>query len=502
MSLPADNIQKPRLQRQNGTSNLKLGGQMKGVLKETACASKIGLHGIAFKAQTKPTFEVFMDSPMEDENMDTNIIHQLEKQAENLKKAKDKKQLRDVANQQLKAKTEHSIAPSVPTAPIYEGALSTVFESLPQRSLRSVPMEDESMNTNIIHQLEKRAEDLKKATSKKELKDIANHQIRTKTEHSIAPSVSTASIYEDALSTVFESLPQRSPRPVLDEMELDDIELPTQKSAAENFEHAFELLFESDFEADIYQYMRRREVLLRPSPNYFPTQTEITPANRFTLVEWMSDVCADYNLNLETLALSVAIIDRMLSRKVVPKRSYQLVGAAALMIACKMEEIYFPEVKDFVFSTADACTGRDMIKMERYLMNTLQFDVSLPTCSWFSSRLGFFCNLSHRTSALVSYLIELSLVESDFLEQFPSIIGAAVVHTARVIADHVDFNDDEVSRRALLQHGQIVPVCHMLIKAFKKAPSELKDSIYEKYMEPSNHAVAAIECPHSLLHIN
>ena len=46
----------------------------------------------------------------------------------------------------------------------------------------------------------------------------------------------------------------------------------------------------------------------------------------------------------ESFYLTIYIIDMFLSMQVVPRRELQLVGVAAMLIACKYEEIWAPEV--------------------------------------------------------------------------------------------------------------------------------------------------------------
>jgi cyclin B len=55
------------------------------------------------------------------------------------------------------------------------------------------------------------------------------------------------------------------------------------------------------------------------------------------------------------------------------------VGVTALLIASKYEEIYPPEMKDFVFITDKAYTKQDVIQMEYTILSTLSFDVTFPT---------------------------------------------------------------------------------------------------------------------------
>ena len=41
----------------------------------------------------------------------------------------------------------------------------------------------------------------------------------------------------------------------------------------------------------------------------------------------------------------------------------QLVGVSAMLIACKYEEMYIPQVDDFIYITNGAYTAQDMLQM-------------------------------------------------------------------------------------------------------------------------------------------
>ena len=66
------------------------------------------------------------------------------------------------------------------------------------------------------------------------------------------------------------------------------------------------------------------------------------------MIDWVTEVCKEFTLKRETLHLAIHNLDRFLARKEgIPRTELQLVGIAALYIACKIEEIYPPKVSDF-----------------------------------------------------------------------------------------------------------------------------------------------------------
>jgi G2/mitotic-specific cyclin-B, other len=78
--------------------------------------------------------------------------------------------------------------------------------------------------------------------------------------------------------------------------------------------------------------------------DYMGSQTEINAKMRAILTDWLIEVHHKFELHPETLYLTVCIIDRYLSMSTVARRELQLVGVSAMLIACKYEEIWAPEV--------------------------------------------------------------------------------------------------------------------------------------------------------------
>ncbi|XP_028109590.1 cyclin-B1-4-like isoform X3 [Camellia sinensis] len=77
-------------------------------------------------------------------------------------------------------------------------------------------------------------------------------------------------------------------------------------------------------------------------------QPEINSKMRSILIDWLTEVHRMFELMPETLYLTINIVDRYLSMNVVPRRELQLVGISSMLIACKYEEIWAPEVKRII----------------------------------------------------------------------------------------------------------------------------------------------------------
>ena len=55
------------------------------------------------------------------------------------------------------------------------------------------------------------------------------------------------------------------------------------------------------------------------------------------------------------------------------------VGVTGMLIASKYEEIWAPEIRDFVYISDKAYTREQIISMEKLMLNTLGFKLTLPT---------------------------------------------------------------------------------------------------------------------------
>ena len=72
---------------------------------------------------------------------------------------------------------------------------------------------------------------------------------------------------------------------------------------------------------------------------------------RLILIDWMMEVCQEFTLKRETFHAAVYYVDLYLSKIVCTIDNLQLLGAASLLIASKLEEVNCPRIKDFLYAT-------------------------------------------------------------------------------------------------------------------------------------------------------
>lgn len=182
---------------------------------------------------------------------------------------------------------------------------------------------------------------------------------------------------------------------------------------------------------EIYAYMRILEQKQAVRPGYLGADGSkvgpIKPRMRNFLVDWLIEVHQQFSLIQETLYLTVAVLDRFLQEEgsSISTKQLQLVGVTAMLIAAKYEEMYPPEVDDFVYITDKAYKQSEILQMEMRILKTLDFDLGRPLPINFLRRCSKAGLVDGDIHGLAKYVMELTLVDYKFAHVEPSRVSAA-----------------------------------------------------------------------------
>lgn len=168
-------------------------------------------------------------------------------------------------------------------------------------------------------------------------------------------------------------------------------------------------------------------------------QTELHWKMRSILMDWLVEVHQKFRLLPETLFIAVNLIDRFLSLRVVSMVKLQLVGLTGLFIAAKYEEVICPSITHFLHMTEGGYGIEEILKAERYMLSTLEFDLSYPNPLHFLRRVSKADGYDIQTRTVAKYLVEISCVEHRLLAFSSSLLSAAGMWLARLCLDRGDW---------------------------------------------------------------
>ncbi|XP_022762256.1 G2/mitotic-specific cyclin-2-like [Durio zibethinus] len=232
---------------------------------------------------------------------------------------------------------------------------------------------------------------------------------------------------------------------------------------------------------DIYAYYRETEVSSCVSPNYMDKQFDINEKMRAIHIDWLIEVHYKFELMDETLFLTINLIDRFLERCTVIRKKLQLVGMTAMLLACKYEEVSVPLVEDFVLISDKAYTRKDVLDMEKLMVNTLQFNLSVPTPYVFMRRFLKAAQSEKKLEFLSFFLIELCLVQYEMLKFQPSLLAAAAIYTAQCSLCRIKSWTKTSEWHTKYSEDQLLECSKLMVTYHQKAGSGKLTGVYRKY---------------------
>lgn len=273
----------------------------------------------------------------------------------------------------------------------------------------------------------------------------------------------TSKLNEALYEATEDDMKAEDPRMVIQDLDQEDIDDP---------------LMVSEYVKEIFDYLRGLELTTMANPAYMDNQTELEWKMRGILVDWLLEVHTKFRLLPETLFLAVNIIDRFLSCKVVQLDRLQLVGVTALFIASKYEEVLSPHVQSFRHVADDGFTEDEILAAERYILASLNYDLSYPNPMNFLRRISKADNYDIQTRTLGKYLLEISCVDHRFIQYPPSKIAAAAMYLARVVLQRGEW-DATIAHFAGYDEDEITPIFNLMI-SFLKGPVQ-HEAFFKKY---------------------
>lgn len=341
---------------------------------------------------------------------------------------------------------------------------------------------------------------LKPSLPNKPVRRISNEFNKTEESLYMSALEDNSSFESMRLSGTFEAAKRRSALLLQEKMkisgtpdkEIGDKPPPTSvPEGVEDFDKAnWNDIFQvSLYAMDIFNYMKLREEEF-PITDYIEKQIHLTKWMRTLLVDWMVEVQETFELNHETLYLAVKIVDLFLCRIIINKDVLQLLGAAALFIACKFDERTPPLIEDFLYICDGAYKHSELIRMEMTTLRTINYDLGIPLSYRFLRRYARCAKVSMPTLTLARYILELSLMDYATIHFSDSKLACAALFMAlRLDGDKKPWTLtlEYYSGYLLTDFAEIVPILNATLHRKPKVKT-----IRSKYSHKIFHEVAKV----------
>lgn len=213
-----------------------------------------------------------------------------------------------------------------------------------------------------------------------------------------------------------------------------------------------------------------------PSVASMDQQPEIRWHMRPCLVDFIVECHFTFRLRPETLYLTLNIIDRYVSRRVVYVKHYQLVGCAALWIAAKFEDAKerVPTVQDLAQICRDTYDESAFIQMEGHVLSTIQWTLGHPTAEAWLRLLCCGPTIEEvRVQHVARFLMEITIFYREFVEFLPSTIALSALTLARHICGK--------SRRMFEESDDCLTIVDLLDTRLAEHVNDLSETLVKKY---------------------
>ncbi|KAM0198038.1 hypothetical protein ACHAPQ_002936 [Fusarium lateritium] len=316
---------------------------------------------------------------------------------------------------------------------------------------------------------------------RKVLGDTANIKLKAPVNENEHPSKKQHLLAEDReeSETPVEEVEVEKPEVSLDKVDVQDapFEYPPGVKDLDS-EDLEDPLMVAEYANEIFEYLRDLECKSIPNPQYMSHQDDLEWKTRGILVDWLIEVHTRFHLLPETLFLAVNVIDRFLSEKVVQLDRLQLVGITAMFIASKYEEVLSPHVENFKRIADDGFSEAEILSAERFVLSTLNYDLSYPNPMNFLRRVSKADNYDIQSRTIGKYLMEISLLDHRFMAYRPSHVAAGAMYLARLMLDRGEW-DATIAYYAGYTEDEIEPVVHLMVDYL--ARPVIHEAFFKKY---------------------
>jgi hypothetical protein len=251
-----------------------------------------------------------------------------------------------------------------------------------------------------------------------------------------------------------------------------------QEHAPTRVEDAF-----TEYENDTYTRHKELEVTYAVH-----TPLSIDCSTRAGLFDWMGEAHKQLQMEPSTLFLSYNILDRYCALATVEARALRLVGAAALVIAGKYEEIDPPSMRSYVNVCLQSYDKHEIITMESRILECLEYRVTVPTVYTFMAFASRAVGGGSSQLASAMWLARCVMRSAATLAYKPSVLAAAIVYLTRAqVVGYTQAQCQVHASMCAVSHADLVSAANHIIDCVGKSVGVMRKA--------EHPAPAATEAP-------
>lgn len=172
-------------------------------------------------------------------------------------------------------------------------------------------------------------------------------------------------------------------------------------------------------------------------------QKDLSPICRRKAMEWLIKVHQDYTMVPETLYLCFNLMDRVLCKTKVTSDKIMLLALTVVFIASKYQEIYPPDLYDFLEASPQYYEPEEILAYEIAVLKLLDYEALIVSPYLFLERyIDIIDTHNKQLFFLAQFILEFSLFNKNFCKYANSLKAASCLYAAFKILKCEEPTDD------------------------------------------------------------
>lgn len=243
-----------------------------------------------------------------------------------------------------------------------------------------------------------------------------------------------------------------------------------------------------EYKEEMIEHLLGMEPSTQPNLSLIQQQPEINLRMRPLLLDFLMDVINKLNLSKSTFPLTVNLIDRYCSIRIVKKQHYQLLGLTSLWISCKNLDSKFkiPSLNDLCKMCCNCYDKKLFLEMENHVLKSLNW---LITCPTFDSFIEFFINYEYNgvlaglLNSQIDDINRISIYICELIQFYPNI--------------YFNYNSSQIALTSFITSLKILNIKHNVSHLFSKFDKILNQEILNpnSFNQCFNLLIKILKCP-------